>query len=99
VGKIPVKFARDYAFKTLRFVRDYVPHHKGWLVHFADWKTGDRAWGSEHSTIDTALFIAGALYAAEVLKDPAITDDGKKLVRKQSPFNPWPRSPYQTTTA
>jgi hypothetical protein len=74
VGKIPVKFARDYAYKTLRFIRDYVPHHKGWLVHFADWKTGDRAWGSEYSTIDTALFIAGALYAAEVLKDPAITD-------------------------
>ncbi len=74
VGRVTPKFARDYVYKTLRFVRDYVPHHKGWLVHFADWKTGDRAWGSEFSTIDTALFVAGALYAAEVLKDPAISE-------------------------
>ncbi len=74
VGKVTPKFARDYVYKTLRFVRDYVPHHKGWLIHFADWKTGDRAWGSEYSTIDTALLVAGALYAAEVLKDPAITE-------------------------
>lgn len=74
VGKVTPKYAHDYVYKTLRFVRDYVPHHKGWLVHFAHWKTGDRAWGSEFSTIDTALFVAGALYAAEVLKDPAITE-------------------------
>lgn len=74
MGKVTPKFARDYAYKTLRFIRDYVPHHKGWLVHFADWKSGDRVWQSEYSTIDTALLVAGALYAAEVLKDPAVSE-------------------------
>ncbi len=82
VGKIPVTWARDYTYKTLRFVRDYVPHHRGWLVHFADWKTGERTRGSEYSTIDTALFVAGALYAAEVLKDPAISEIAQDIYER-----------------
>ncbi len=73
MGKIPDNLARDQVYRTLKFVRDYVPHHKGWLIHFANWETGERMWESEFSTIDTALFVAGALYAAEVLKDSAIT--------------------------
>ncbi|MES2527693.1 MAG: glucoamylase family protein [Bdellovibrionota bacterium] len=81
-GKIPLKFARDYVYKTLKFTRDYVPHHKGWMVHFADWKTGDRAWKCEFSTIDTALFIAGALYAAEVLKDSSITEVAEEIYER-----------------
>lgn len=74
MGRIPMSFARDHVYRTLRFIRDHVPHHKGWLVHFANWETGARAWNCEFSTIDTALLVAGALYAAEVLKDQSITD-------------------------
>ncbi len=38
--------------------------HKGFYYHFLDMKTGRRAARSELSTIDTALFMAGALTAA-----------------------------------
>jgi hypothetical protein len=38
--------------------------YKGFYYHFLDMHTGKRAWKSELSTIDTALFIAGVLSAA-----------------------------------
>jgi hypothetical protein len=44
-------------------------HFNGWLWHFVDWETGERWAGSEVSTIDTALFISGVLYAAHALRD------------------------------
>jgi hypothetical protein len=38
--------------------------YRGFYYHFLDMKTGNRAWNSELSLIDTALFIIGALAAA-----------------------------------
>jgi hypothetical protein len=38
--------------------------YNGFYYHFLDMQTGLRAWQSELSTIDTALFIAGALSSA-----------------------------------
>ncbi len=38
--------------------------YKGFYYHFLDMRSGKRAWKSELSSIDTALFIAGALAAA-----------------------------------
>jgi hypothetical protein len=53
---------------TLRFFRDspqgtgkYDTGYKGFYYHFLHMETGQRVWESELSTIDTALFIAGAL--------------------------------------
>ena len=57
--------ARDRAILTLRFVRDKLAQKEGWFYHFVDWKTGDRVWNCEISSIDTGLFIAGALLAGE----------------------------------
>lgn len=54
--------------KTLRFVLEEMEHFHGWLYHFVDWRTGKRIWNCEVSTIDTALFLAGALLAAEFFK-------------------------------
>ncbi len=39
--------------------------HNGWFYHFLHMKTGLRAWKCELSSIDTALFLAGALYCRE----------------------------------
>src|SRR5450432_331739 len=38
--------------------------YKGFYYHLLNMKTGKRAWKSELSTIDTAIFIMGALSAA-----------------------------------
>ena len=81
-GLVDRKFARGYALKTLRFARDHVPRYKGWFLHFVDWETGAR-WGeSEYSTIDTALFLAGALYAARVFPGGEIARIAEGLYRE-----------------
>jgi hypothetical protein len=56
--------------ETLRFVLEHHAHERGWLYHFVQMETGKRAWKSEASTIDTALFLQGALLAREYLNDP-----------------------------
>jgi hypothetical protein len=57
---------------TLRFVQQHVEHERGWIYHFIDARTGVRAWKSEASTIDTALFLKGALAAREYFDDAEV---------------------------
>jgi hypothetical protein len=71
-GWLPPHEAREHARTTLRFVMDHVAHEHGWIYHFIDPKSGNRAWHSEASTIDTALFLKGALAAREYFDDPDI---------------------------
>ncbi len=71
-GLLDPKVAEDKILRGLRFARDHVPRRKGWFLHFVDWETGSRMWGSEYSTIDTAFFLAGALYAAQIFPDSEI---------------------------
>jgi hypothetical protein len=73
-GWLPPGYAAERVRVTLRFVANHVEHERGWLYHFVDIKTGRRVWRSEASTIDTALFLQGAIQAREYLKDPEITD-------------------------
>ena len=60
--------ASDYAYAriltTLQTLRHKAAHQRGFFYHFLDARTGDRVWGSEASSIDTALVVAGALLAA-----------------------------------
>jgi len=70
---LPPGEARDRAVATLRFVADRVAHERGWLYHFVDAGTGRRAWRCEVSTIDTALFLSGALTAREYFNDAEVS--------------------------
>jgi hypothetical protein len=49
---------------TLQFLLT-LSHEHGWIVHFIDKRSGERAWQSEYSTIDTVLLVAGALVAGQ----------------------------------
>jgi hypothetical protein len=73
-GWVTEKFAREYTYKAIEFAASHVPRRRGWFVHFYDWQTGENVWSSEYSTIDTALFLAGALYASHVLKDQKLVE-------------------------
>jgi len=64
--------ARRQVIKTLRFVAANHAAEHGWLFHFVDATDGQRVWQSEASTIDTALFLQGALLAREYLRDPDV---------------------------
>jgi len=60
------------ARRVLHFIHDKVDHEHGWIYHFVDARTGKRVWNCEASTIDTALFLKGALMAREYLDDPEV---------------------------
>lgn len=51
------------ALAALRHLRDKQAHEHGWFHHFVDAATGEPMPGSEVSSIDTALLLAGALTA------------------------------------
>jgi hypothetical protein len=78
---LPRSEAYDQIERTLRFVRDRVPRRNGWFAHFVDWETGQRYTWSEFSTIDTALFLAGALYAGAVFPDSPAAAIAHELYR------------------
>ncbi|MFA5262507.1 MAG: hypothetical protein WC378_01685, partial [Opitutaceae bacterium] len=71
-GWMPHEAARRHVVTTLRFMIERVDHSRGWLYHFVTIEEGRRAWESEASTIDTALFLQGALFAREYFKDSEI---------------------------
>ncbi|MFH8039243.1 MAG: glucoamylase family protein, partial [Candidatus Aenigmatarchaeota archaeon] len=55
-------------YKTLKSFLNKVGNKNGFFYHFVGMKTGERVWLSEVSSIDTALFLAGAIVAAEYFK-------------------------------
>ncbi len=60
--------------RVLHFIHEQVEHERGWIYHYVDVQTGRRMWNCEASTIDTALFMKGALMAREYLRDPEVTE-------------------------
>jgi hypothetical protein len=61
--------ALERARATLSFLLDKAPQEHGFYYHFIDMKTGARMWGSEVSTIDTALLLGGVLTARQCFGD------------------------------
>ncbi len=53
--------ARERTKNTLDFFANKIEHQNGWFYHFIDYKTGERRWRSELSSIDTALLLGGVL--------------------------------------
>jgi hypothetical protein len=74
--------ARELTVRTLEFFLHQAPHQKGFFYHFLNFETGERAGHSELSPIDTALFLAGALFAAEYFDDPKIRDLVQKIYER-----------------
>ncbi len=70
---LPAGAALRRVKQTLEFAVGRLPQEHGWFYHFVDPKTGRRCGTSEVSTIDTALFLQGALFAREYLRDPSVT--------------------------
>ena len=58
--------------RTLEFFLHDAPQQKGFFYHFLNFETGERVSHCELSPIDTALFLAGALLAAEYFDDAKV---------------------------
>ncbi len=64
-GWVSRKEAKARVLNTLLSYRDKVYNNHGFFYHFVDMDSGERYWKSELSSIDTALFLAGAMTAGE----------------------------------
>ncbi len=68
--------------RALRFALQGVESEHGFFYHFVSFSSGKRISQSELSPIDTALFISGALFAAEYYQDPEISALARKLYER-----------------
>jgi hypothetical protein len=66
--------------RTLAWVEAELVHHRGFWFHFVDHGTGARVWRCEVSTIDTALFLFGAITAGVHCDSPRIRGLVDRLV-------------------
>lgn len=81
-GWIDRESAASSVGRTLDFFLHQAQQEKGFFYHFMDPKTGKRSGKSELSPIDTALFLAGALFAAEYFEDPEIRSMAEEIYRR-----------------
>jgi len=65
--------ALEQVRRSLHFLATKAPREHGFFYHFMEMDTGERAWKCELSSIDTALFLAGAIVAREYFQDEEIT--------------------------
>lgn len=61
--------AKARVLPALRFFAEEAAQQHGWFYHFMDASTGERAWKSEISSIDTALLLAGVLSVRQCFND------------------------------
>jgi hypothetical protein len=63
---------RDRALTTLRFLAQQMETHHGFYYHFVNFRTGERAWKCELSSIDTSLLLCGVLTSRAFFRDEEI---------------------------
>ncbi len=68
--------------KILRFFLESAEQEHGFFYHFLDQETGVRLKNSELSPIDTALLLAGAMFAAEYYDDREIKEIVQKIYER-----------------
>src|SRR5581483_928601 len=81
-GWHPAKEIRDRVRTTLRFALQGTPHEHGFLYHFIDAESGQRVWKCELSSIDTCLFLCGALTCRAYFQDVEIRDLATQLYER-----------------
>ncbi len=72
-GWISYEDGYQRALTTLKtFTSGGAQGERGFFYHFLNMETGERAWSSELSSIDTALLVAGALVAGQYFADSEV---------------------------
>jgi len=72
--------------RALTILRTYAaqPHDHGFFYHYVHPATGQRMWQSEWSTIDSAIFIAGALTAAAYFPETEVAQLANALYERMA---------------
>lgn len=79
---IPREQALARTRTTLSHLMSDWPNQRGWLYHFIDWRTGQRIWNCEASTIDTSICLAGVIAAEQYWNDAAVSRDAKAFTKR-----------------
>lgn len=83
-GFITFEQGYERVLNTIKSVKNNVQNTNGFYVHFVDIKTAERFNTSEYSTIDTAIFLVGAITAAEYFGEEV-----KTLVYEMAETTDW----------
>jgi len=67
-GWVKKQDAYNRALISLRFLNSKLPNEHGFFYHFVDWKTGERQWKCELSSVDTGLLVIGGLVCGQYFK-------------------------------
>lgn len=82
-GWVSKNEARQRVKITLKFFAERAHHEHGWFWHWMDWRTGERVWQSEISSMDTALLLGGILTAKQYFRDDKdIVRDATKIYER-----------------
>jgi len=73
---------RERVRDTLRFAAKQMCQERGFFCHFMNMHTGERAFNSEASSVDTAIFLCGALTCRGYFNDAEIQDLAEKLYQR-----------------
>jgi hypothetical protein len=68
------KRIRERVRNTLRFAATHLSHNYGFFFHFLNMQNGDRDFHSEVSSIDTSIFLCGAMTCCAYFDDAEIRD-------------------------
>ena len=71
-GYIQRDFAMRRVERTLTHLAKSTAHRSGFFPHFLDMRTGQRIWGCEFSSVDTAWLICGVLHCREAFESSRI---------------------------
>jgi hypothetical protein len=67
---------------TLRFLWNDLPHEHGFFYHFVNYRTGERLWKCELSSIDTAILLCGVLTARQHFQTPEIRHVAEQIYHR-----------------
>jgi hypothetical protein len=81
-GYLERSVAVEIARKTLKNFYENIDHYEGFFIHFADFKTGKRYKVCEYSTVDTMLFLCGAIAVDSYFHDEVINVYFNKLIKR-----------------
>jgi hypothetical protein len=76
------KKIRERVRSALRFAATRLSHNNGFFFHFLNMQSGDRDFQSEVSSIDTSIFLCGALACRGYFDDAEIRDLASKLYHR-----------------
>lgn len=81
-GYIEHTEAKKRAETTLHYLARRARHKNGFFYHFVDYETGERAYNSEVSSVDTAWLLCGVIHARQHFGTPEIRRASNQILRR-----------------